>query len=507
VSKIQLGRDVGAAIDIVPAMMRKILKQNGSVMYRSSVRPLTQDEIQSPTERQEREKFCIAIKEKFRPAMNKDDFQNDPDYADFVNPTYDCCEDDEVSPSKMSDIDDIKEEHDVDKYDQYFEAHVRVPIGDEIRSGKVVRRKRELDGTVRGRSNANSILDKRTYSIYFPDGRSDEYTVNVIAETMYAQCDIEGRQYNLMDGIIGHRTDGHVIEPSGMYINNVSKNKLRKTTKGWHLCVEWKYGTTSWELLVDLKESNHVEVAEYAATKSLLDTPSFIWWAPRVLKKRTRIIAAVINRYHKQTHKFGIEVPKSWDDCVRLDKYNDNTLWQNAVRKEMNNVRIAFKILNGEESVPPTYHEIRCHMIFDVKMEDFRRKARFVAGGHTTDTPHTMTYASVISRESVVFALTLAALNDLDVKMADIEKTYLTVPITEKIWTVLGPDFGDDAGKRALIVRDMYGLKSAGAAFRNHVAECMNNLGWHPCRADRDLWMKAETRPDDDVLYWAYILI
>jgi hypothetical protein len=49
VSKIQLGRDLGAAIDIGPAMTRKILKQNGSVMYRSSVRTLTQDEIQSPT--------------------------------------------------------------------------------------------------------------------------------------------------------------------------------------------------------------------------------------------------------------------------------------------------------------------------------------------------------------------------------------------------------------------------------------------------------------------------
>jgi hypothetical protein len=43
VSKIQLGRDLGAAIYIVPAMTRKILKQNGSAMYRSSVRPLTQD--------------------------------------------------------------------------------------------------------------------------------------------------------------------------------------------------------------------------------------------------------------------------------------------------------------------------------------------------------------------------------------------------------------------------------------------------------------------------------
>jgi hypothetical protein len=74
VSKIQLGRDVGAAIDIVPDMTRKIRKQNGSVMYRSSVRPLTQDEIQSPTERQEPEKFDIAIEEKFGPTTNKDDF-------------------------------------------------------------------------------------------------------------------------------------------------------------------------------------------------------------------------------------------------------------------------------------------------------------------------------------------------------------------------------------------------------------------------------------------------
>jgi hypothetical protein len=88
---------------------------------------------------------------------------------------------------------------------------------------------------------------------------------------------------------------------------------------------------------------------------------------------------------------------------------------------------------------PPNYQEIRCHMIFYVKMEDFRRKAWFVSGGHTTDTPHAMTYASVVSRESVISALTLAALNDLDVKMADIESAYLTAPITEKVWTVLGP--------------------------------------------------------------------
>jgi hypothetical protein len=114
------------------------------------------------------------------------------------------------------------------------------------------------------------------------------------------------------------------------------------------LCAEWKDGTTSWEHLADLKESNPVEVAEYAVAKNLLDAPAFVWWAPHVLKQHSRIISDVTKRYHKRTHKFGIEVPKSWDDCVKLDKENYNTLWQCAVGKEMKNVRIALKILNGD---------------------------------------------------------------------------------------------------------------------------------------------------------------
>jgi hypothetical protein len=55
VSNIQLGRVLGADIDIGPAMARKILKKNGSVMYRTLLSSLTPDEIQSPTEKNERE--------------------------------------------------------------------------------------------------------------------------------------------------------------------------------------------------------------------------------------------------------------------------------------------------------------------------------------------------------------------------------------------------------------------------------------------------------------------
>jgi len=80
-------------------------------------------------------------------------------------------------------------------------------------------------------------------------------------------------------------------------------------------------------------------------------------------------------------------------------------------------MRVAFQTLKEGEAVPPTFQEIRCHLIFDVKMEDFRRKARFVAGGHMTEELKTLTYASVVSpRESVRIALTLAALNDIEVR-------------------------------------------------------------------------------------------
>ena len=75
-------------------------------------------------------------------------------------------------------------------------------------------------------------------------------------------------------------------------------------------------------------------------------------------------------------------------------------------------------------------------------------------------------------------------------KAADIMNAYITAPTKEKIWTTLGPEFGNDADKKAIIVRALYGLKSSGAAFRNHLAECMYNLGYKSCLADPDLWYK-----------------
>ena len=109
--------------------------------------------------------------------------------------------------------------------------------------------------------------------------------------------------------------------------------------------------------------------------------------------------------------------------------------------------------MNVEEEPPPTIQEMRRHLVNDINMEDFQRKARSAADGHMTSPPAYVTYASVVSRESVPIALTLVALNNLDVKTADIENAYLTAPMGEKIRYRLRPEFRTDAGKKAILYK------------------------------------------------------
>ena len=111
---------------------------------------------------------------------------------------------------------------------------------------------------------------------------------------------------------------------------------------------------------------------------------------------------------------------------MRLDENNGNNLWRYVISKYINAVMIAFELLNEGENPPPTYQEIRCHMIFDIKIEDFRKKSRYVSAGRATVAPLTLTYVSVVSRESFHIALTIAALNDLEVKTYEIHNSYLT---------------------------------------------------------------------------------
>ena len=98
-------------------------------------------------------------------------------------------------------------------------------------------------------------------------------------------------------------------------------------------------------------------------------------------------------------------------------------------------------------------------MIFNIKIEDFRHKARLVAEGHMTKIPATIMSASIVSRETVRISLMITALNDLEIKPGDILNVYVQDLVIGKVLTTLGPELRKDAGEISVSVIALYGLK------------------------------------------------
>ena len=70
-----------------------------------------------------------------------------------------------------------------------------------------------------------------------------------------------------------------------------------------------------------------------------------------------------------------------------------------------------------------------------------------------------------------------------------------------------GPEFGiENIGKVALIHRALYGGKSAGWDFRNHLRSCMHHLDFRSCLADPDVWMRPAKKGDGSP-YYDYVLL
>ena len=430
---------------------------------------------------------------------NDHPFEEDPDVAEEFHEV--------ISNNELKEADDA---FTPDVYGTYLNMELAIPQGDSLepRLARVTKRLKDANGLPIGLANEYPILDTRMYEVEYLDGERTSLAAHNIAENLFAQIDDEDNRQVLMDEIIGHRSNEHAVNQQDAFITTKRGTKRRReTTKGWELLVRWKDGGTDWIALKDIKESYPVQVAEYTLSLCISEEPAFAWWSSSVLKKRNRIIAKTKSKYWLRTYKFGIEIPKTVLQARKIDAKSGNTLWWDAICKEMKDMKPAFEVFEGGiQQIPSGFQEIKCHMIFDIKIgENICRKARLVAGGHTTDAPATLTYSSVVPHDSVWIALTIAALNQLEVMACDIQNAYLTANCREKIWTRAGPEFGSESGTIMLIRKALYGLKSSGTAFRAHLAETLYDIGFIPTRADPDIWRRPAVK-EDSFEYYEYFL-
>jgi Zinc knuckle len=75
-------------------------------------------------------------------------------------------------------------------------------------------------------------------------------------------------------------------------------------------------------------------------------------------------------------------------------------------------------------------------------------------------------------------------------------------PAKERCYIIAGPEFGsDNEGRPVMIVRALYGLRSSGAIWRDHMASTLRLQGFKGCLADPDIWMRPANKPDGTTYY------
>ena len=160
--------------------------------------------------------------------------------------------------------------------------------------------------------------------------------------------------------------------------------------RGWEVMILWKYGSKDWIQIKYIKYSNPFEVAEYVVTNYIQDDLAFDWWVSKVPSHRNIIISKVKSKYWRTAHKFRIQLTKTVEEALRIDKEAGNYYWEKALNKEMSKVKFLWQRVDG---VTPDqamsglvkklieHQEINCHIIFYVHQE-FQQKSSFVTSGH-----------------------------------------------------------------------------------------------------------------------------
>ena len=487
----KIGRNLGPCGCTVGAGdCYNILAETAKVVATNTVIAITEEDMRNRDLLRRMTAFDNYIEGKIGDGIKKTEerFSGFPDYGDLFDEHPD---DQPIVMEKESLIPEI-EQRTQEEHDKHIGAEVLLEVGGEQKRAVVKARAKDKRGNPIGTQNDNYILDTREYEVLFEDGLSDIYTSNIVMENIYTQIDKEGNMFVLMDEIIDHKKDATALDiAQGTYTTRNGTKQKVVTTKGWQLLVQWKDGTSSWVKLADLKESFPVKVADYARDNGIDSKPAFAWWTPYVLRKRSAILCKAKTKYWVKDRKYGICLPKTIKEALSIDRETGTRFWREAIEKEMKNVMIAFEF-SDDDVIPVGHSELTVHMVFDVKIT-LQRKSRLVADGHKVpEVAKESTFSSVPTRDTIRLFFMLAALNDMDVLSADIQNAYLTAPTKEKYYIIAGEEFPEKyRGRPCKVVRALYGLPIAGNNFRSYLSKGLKALGWKPCKADPDLYMRV----------------
>lgn len=188
--------------------------------------------------------------------------------------------------------------------------------------------------------------------------------------------------------------------------------------------------------------------------------------------------------------KYGVEIPQKYQDILCIDRKNGNSLWGDALKKDMDCMveYKVFKDIRKSSDKPTDYKNIGVHFVYNVK-HNGRHCARLVVDGHLTDVPVDSVYSGVVYLCGFRLLVFLAKLNGLEVWGMDISSAYLEAYTKEKVCIIAWPEFRPLEGHCLLVHKALYGLRSSGARWHDKFTTCIRAKGFFPCQAEPNIWM------------------
>ena len=118
--------------------------------------------------------------------------------------------------------------------DTYLNMELVIPrYGDGPNFGKLEKRLRDKDGLPIVISQNNPIMYTIMYKVEYKDCHKASLTVNVIAENMFFQVNVEVNWHVLFQDIFDHGYDGAEVKDQGAFVTTRNgKNRCREKTKG-----------------------------------------------------------------------------------------------------------------------------------------------------------------------------------------------------------------------------------------------------------------------------------
>ena len=257
------------------------------------------------------------------------------------------------------------------------------------------------------------------------------------------------------------------LDKCDMYkFEEIIGHRYNRSKREWQVKVRWAAGTVTWSPLIDIFNSDSITVSLYAEKNGLLNRDG--WKRCRRFVRNKKLLARMANQAKlknfrlRPRFKYGYQVPRNHTEAMWIDEKEGNAKWRDSEELEIGQLKEyeSFKSLGKGAILPDGYTIIPCHFVYDIK-HDGRHKARFVAGGHRTETPIDSTYSGVVSLPGIRLVTFLAELNDLELWGTDIGNAYLESYTSEKVAFIAGPEFGELEGHLMIIIKAQYGLKSS----------------------------------------------